>query len=318
MMKSKGWILLILFIIGFSIWRYSNGENEKNRFPVLKGPYLGQKPPSKKAVKFARGILAIDDLGFNTAFSPDGNELFFTYIKRKTEENFQYVIKHSIRENNIWHGPEVAFFSGVYDDADVTFTPDGKRLFFCSDRPHPKSADMDIWYIEKTDSGWSQPIYAGTEVNTIYNEVHAVFTQKGNLFFASNRPGGYGDKDIYMAKLRNGRFTGITNLGPNVNSKCLDSNCYVPPDERYIIFESMKPGGYGEVDLYVSFQAADRDWTKAINLGDSVNTEGYDLAPIVSPDGKYLFFFRTRCGDKNGIYWMDAKIIQELKPKGSK
>jgi Tol biopolymer transport system component len=69
----------------------------------------------------------------------------------------------------------------------------------------------------------------------------------------------------------------------------------------------------GKGDLYISFRFADGSWSRAFNAA-VLNTSEADWCATVSPDGKYLFF--TRNGTGNGdIYWVDAKIIDELRPK---
>lgn len=62
-------------------------------------------------------------------------------------------------ENGRWRTPEVAPFSGRYSDADPFFTPDGSRFYFISNRPvvGKSQPDLDIWMIEKTGAGWSEP-----------------------------------------------------------------------------------------------------------------------------------------------------------------
>ena len=290
-------------------------SSEQNGFLVLKGPYLGQKPPGHKAIKFNDGVLVGDKHSFNVSFSPDDRELFFSYYKGTPERPHpEYEIRCFKQLDGVWNGPEVAFFSGKYSDVDVTFSPDGKQLFFTSDRPHPESADMDIYYLEKKENTWSQPIYAGTEVNTVHNEVHAVLSVKGNLFFASNRPGGFSDKDLYRAEWIDGKFTNVTNLGPEVNSEYLDSDCFVAQDESYIVFDTMRPEDGGLPQIYVSFQTGDNTWTKAVSLGETVNTKDGSSAPTLSPDGKYLFFKR-RQGEDRGIHWISTEIIENLKKK---
>jgi predicted alpha/beta superfamily hydrolase len=281
--------------------------------PQFKGKYLGQKPPGPLAIKFNKGMLIGDKNSFNVSFSPDMKELFFSHYKGTPEcPHPEYEICYFRQVGGIWYGPEIAFFSGKYSDVDVTFSPDGKKLFFTSDRPHPKSADMDIYYLEKKEKRWSQPIYAGTEVNTIHNEVHAVLSSKGNLFFASNRPGGFGDKDLYRAEWIGGKFTNVTNLGPEVNSAYLDSDCFIVQDESYIVFDSIRPEDGGQPQIYVSFQTGDNQWTKAVNIGEMVNTKDGSSAPTLSPDGKYLFFKRRR-GKDRGIHWISTEIIANLK-----
>ncbi len=287
--------------------------SQTDNAPKFKGKYLGQKPPRLKAVKFNEGVLFGDKNSFNVSFSPDGKELFFSHYKGTPERPHpEYEVRYFRQVDGVWYGPEIAFFSGKYSDVDVTFSPDGKKLFFTSDRPHPKSADMDIYYLEKKENEWSQPIYAGTEVNTVHNEVHAVLSAKGTLFFASNRPGGFGDKDLYRAEWIEGKFTNVTNLGPEVNSEYLDSDCFVAQDESYIVFDTIRPEDGGQPQIYVSFQTGDNTWTKAVSLGETVNTKEGSSAPTLSPDGKYLFFKR-RQGKDRGIHWISTEIIEDLK-----
>jgi Tol biopolymer transport system component len=304
-------MIMTLCLFNPNILLFSQSDNATK----LKGKYLGHKPPGVRAVKFNEGVLVGDKRSFNVSFSPDWKELFFSYYKGTPEHPHpEYEIRYFKQVDGVWYGPEVAFFSGKYSDVDVTFSPDGKQLFFTSDRPHPKSADMDIYYLEKKETRWSKPIYAGTEVNTIHNEVHAVLSAKRNLFFASNRPGGFGDKDLYRAEWIEGRFTHVTNLGPEVNSEYLDSDCFIAQDESYIVFDTIRPEDGGQPQIYVSFQTGDNIWTKAVSVGEVVNTIDGSSAPTLSPDGKYLFFKR-RQGKDRGIHWISTEIIDNLKKK---
>jgi len=68
------------------------------------------------------------------------------------------------------------------------------------------------------------------------------------------------------------------------------------------------------MDLYIGYKNPDGTWTKPVNMGPSVNSSSEQILPMVSRDGKYLFM-RTQRNGISGVYWMDAKIIEELKPK---
>ena len=89
---------------------------------------------------------------------------------------------------------------------------------------------------------------------------------------------------------------------------------YIAPDESYLLFSSMRPDGNGDFDLYVSYKKKDGTWTKAKNLGDTINTSARESISVVSPDGNYLFFMSRRNGIGE-LFWVDARIIEELKPK---
>jgi len=81
------------------------------------------------------------------------------------------------------------------------------------------------------------------------------------------------------------------------------------------LWESTRDGGYGGTDIYVSFRQENGSWGAAINLGDKVNTSISQKGGYVTPDGKYLFFFSLDSSRKGDIFWVDAQIIETLRPK---
>lgn len=121
--------------------------------------------------------------------------------------------------------------------------------------------------------------------------------------------------DIYLSTLKEGIFTDPQNLGHLVNSENNEYNPFIAPDESYILFNSNeRPDSYGSHDIYISFRKKDRTWTEVKNVGDVVNSKASESKPYVSPDGKYFFFSSPRNGNWE-IFWVDAKIIEDLKPK---
>ena len=87
-----------------------------------------------------------------------------------------------------------------------------------------------------------------------------------------------------------------------------EADPYIAPDESYIIFSSVRAGGLGEGDLYISFNQKGK-WTAPRSLGPTVNTSDYEYTPLVSPDKKHFFFSRG-WGD---IYQVELGALQ-LKP----
>ena len=86
---------------------------------------------------------------------------------------------------------------------------------------------------------------------------------------------------------------------------------YIAPDESYVIFDGIRPSGYGDCDLYISFNK-NGIWTEAYNLGSKINSEMCEMTPSVSPDGKHLFFHRGE-DVKGDIYWVDfIQLKKEL------
>jgi Tol biopolymer transport system component len=214
-------------------------------------------------------------------------------------------------ENDQWTPPQPAPFVSPQNDCDPIFSHDGKRLYFISTRPKKDrggSRDWDIWYVERKDGGWSEPINIGSPVNSDVDEYYVSLTTEGTIYFASNRAGGMGSFDIYRSQRVDGDYAKPENLGAAINTQHLEHDPFIAPDESYLLFTSVdRPGGFGTGDLYISTRQKDGTWSEAKNLGKIFNTNGYDFCPIVSPDGKYFFF--TRKGD---IYWVRIEAIERL------
>ncbi len=302
-MKTKVSLIGMVILISAFVW--SVAQNEK--FPVLKGEYLGQKPPGIKPEVFAPGIVSTTQGEFNAAFSPDGKEFYFSVNEPSGRETMKFMT----RKDNQWTPPQAVPFVSPQNDCDPLFSFDGQRLYFISTRPKKEkagSSDWNIWYVERTDADWSEPINIGPPVNSDVDEYYVSLTKDGTIYFSSNRAGGLGSFDIYRSRFVDGHYAKPENLGASINTKYLEHDPFIAPDESYILFTSVdRPEGFGTGDLYISSRRKDGTWTKSKNMGKAFNTSGYDFCPIVSPDGKYFFF--TRRGD---IYWVSVKAIQKL------
>ncbi|MCP5101786.1 MAG: hypothetical protein GY950_00320 [bacterium] len=305
-MKKRIFFLGIVFFTVIFINIFINSFAGQENFPLLKGPYLGQKPPGLTPELFASGIVSTERTELNCAFSPDGSELFFTVWK--AGQNTLMTMK---QENGCWTRPAVAAFSGSYSDVDPYITRDGKRLYFSSMRPLTGTGaakDSDIWYVEKTGEGkWSKPIHPGMPNTPGKDDYYTSITREGTLYFSIFETHG-SPGDIYRSRLKNGHYTAPERIKNSVSTRFNEHDPFVAPDESYLIFTSNRPGGYGRGDLYISFRSPGGTWTEPKNMGKTINSTGYDFCPLLSPDGKYLFF--TRNINRNGdIYWVDAKII---------
>ena len=81
--------------------------------------------------------------------------------------------------------------------------------------------------------------------------------------------------------------------------------------EKYIIFAAKHESGFGDIDLYISFKTEEDKWGTPINMGDKINTKTRERFPVVSPDGKYLFFMRHT--ETQDFFWVSTELIENLK-----
>jgi Tol biopolymer transport system component len=222
-------------------------------------------------------------------------------------------------ENGIWTPPEVTEFSGKYDDAEFTLSIDGKKLAFISLRPFEKRTSplkyFDIWIVERTGEEWGQPVHLNPPINSGKMEVYPAFSSKGDLYFSSNRDSNW---DIYISRYVDGNYAKPKKLSSAINTEYGEWDQAIAPDDSYMVFCSRdRKDSYGGSDLYISFKNKNDTWTKAKNMGKDINSSGGMICPSISPDGKFIFFNTTLNG-KNGIYWVNAKVIEELKSHDSK
>ena len=243
---------------------------------------------------FGEGVISTRDYESSITFTPDGSTAFF--VKSTPDLTFRVILMSRL-EKGKWTTPEVAPFSGEYSDTDPCFSPDGSKLYFASRRPvegNAPKADNDLWVVEKSGSGWSAPRHLNAPVNTESQETSPTVTADGTLYFSSNRQGGKGAADIYRAKLVNGNYAAVENVGDAINTPAPEVQVFVTPeDDMMIIAAAGRRDGQGSVDLYLS-KRVDGAWTKAINLGKKINSVAVDSAPRISADRKYLFWTSTR------------------------
>jgi Tol biopolymer transport system component len=269
-------------------------------------PYPSPRPDTVALVFLPDLICKKDTLEFNSAFSPDGK--FFYFAKSNNKQWDIYLSKY---DGTNWTNPVLAPFSEPkYSEADPAFAPNGD-LYFISNRPKKPTdtlSDFDIWFIKPLANGaWSAPENAKL-VNSDSTEYYVSFAKNGNLYFGSNRKGGFGDIDVYLSRFENGQYQTSENLGATINSDKSDHDpCIISEDETQLVFKSEeRKDGLGEADLYASKRDKNGKWSQAVNLGRCVNTPAYEYCSYITPDFKYFFF-----SSELDIKWIDAAFLRQ-------
>ena|GEM_PF-2039447 len=255
--------------------------------------------------------------------SSDGKEIYFSRLVRETDQpkNVIMVVKY---QHEQWVGPETAPFSGKYNDTNPSMSPDGNRLYFSSNRPVEKDGklkqDRDIWYLEKNNNRWGEPIHLEGPVNSNMNDDAVSVSSKGSMYFYRKFEKEEGWGEIFRSHFTARKWSEPERLGATINTDSYECFPVVAPDEDFLIFYRLNHAkGVGQ---YICFKQSDGIWTAPINMGETINGGAVAFSSNFSPDGKYLFVLRRRNDSiikspetfKDGIYWVDAKIIEELKP----
>jgi hypothetical protein len=162
-----------------------------------------------------------------------------------------------------------------------------------------------------TFSAWSTPVNLGTTINSPWVDAGAALSKNGlSLYFNSDRPGGFGNQDIWVSQRASFHASWGTpwNLGQVINTADLESNPSFSRDEHWMFFNSTRPHGVGQLDVWASYRANIHDdfaWTPPINLDAVVNSAFFDGGAwlVENDEGRspLLFFVSTRPGGPGGF-----------------
>jgi hypothetical protein len=294
-------LLVVLFVI-LAQCTLTFCQASQNNFPVLKGPYLGQKPPGIKPEIFAPGIVTTDFYNHCTVcISSDGSEIYWAMSPTDAPRR----IYSSKMVNSVWTRPEIIFFTQTEDGDCPVLSPDGKKMFFNSNRPITQGGTRRerIWCVERTPKGWGNPFCLSQEINNEHLHWQISVDSKENIYFGSERAGSKGKDDIFIAELINGKYIKPYSMGTEINSEVHEGCPYIASDGNYLIF--------GRNGLHISYKQKNGSWTKAKSMGDNYRNA---ICPYVSPDGKYIFYLGMNM-QSTDVFWASAKIIDELRPK---
>jgi len=305
--------VLLVAVMGMS--------GQKNAFPKLADPYLGQKPPGDTAKPFASAFFRSMFTSFHGGiiFSPDGNAAYWQALLN--DESKGQAIFEARVEKGFWTNPRVAPFSepvrGGRDDSPF-ISPDGERLFFLSTRPIEKGGESGaekIWIAKRAGEGWLEPELIPLRWNPANGRIHWRLSVDGKdhlCFGAWKIRGEEITGEIFHSRFEDGQYGPPEKLGPEINREGYYNFCpSVAPDGSYLIFTRVGPKAKDRLpdNIYCSFRDRDGKWTHAQKLqipGD----KGNDV-PAISSDGKYLFM---RHG-LNQFYWVETSIVEKLRPK---
>lgn len=230
--------------------------------------------------------------------SPSEHEAYFTVQSPLGEVSAIAVIK---KQNGKWTSPEVAPFSGKYNDLEPFLSHDGLKLYFVSNRPNDETdtepKDFDIWVVGRKDvnSNWSKAINMGPPINSTGNDFYPSVAKSGNFYFTTDGSLSKGKDDIFVCKWNIDHYEAPVSMSDSINSEGYEFNAFVAPDESYIIYTCYnRKDGFGSGDLYISYSLGGGLWTASKNLGDKINSAQMDYCPFVNKKSNVLYFTSKR------------------------
>jgi WD40-like Beta Propeller Repeat len=250
------------------------------------------------------GVISTGLQETSAAFSPDGDTVYFLRSDFSEKDD---TIVYSQRRDGRWSTPQVAAFSGRWHDSEPAFSPDGRRLYFVSNRPlrpggaplvanvagHP-FAGTNLWYVERQGDGrWGAPVHVEGALNDgaqIYNPSVAA---NGDIYFSAHREDSGKAYQVYVARRTAHGYAApervdLGDLAHNRMDPAID------PQQRFVLFAGDEGDALGRADIYIAFRQADGRWGKPEHLVGDANSEGLENAPALGRHFGELYVSSSR------------------------
>ena len=269
------------------------------QFPEIN--YPEPMPAGKNPVVFAKGLVSSEEHEFGCCFSPDGKEFYFTRAVGKFRKKSILVMRF---DGNTWSLPEKALPGFQGETYEPHITADGTKLYFMGMSQLEKDGEtkmlMDLYYAEKENGQWSEITHLGEPFNPMKSMY--VSTASNNVLYTTNRSGE--GPDIVYVKIEDGQYSHYLDPGPSINTSDPELYPFIAADGSYLLFNRIT--GKGKL-LFVCFMQKNGEWGEEIEVPLGMESG----CPMVSPDGKFLFF---NSGKKflNDIYWVPSEVFLEL------
>jgi len=232
-------------------------------------------------------------------FTADGNTMYFTRnnakhngkSKQNKENTSMLKIYKAVKQGDgQWGQVEVLpINSDNYNTAHPALSPDGKWLYFASDRPE-SIGESDLYRVALYSNGGYGPVESlGVEINTAGRESFPFISSDSQLYFSSNGHPGLGGLDVFVSKLYpDGTLGPVVNMGKPINSSMDDFGFYFDPKEKKGFLSSNRVGGYGADDIYL---VAEKPCTQIIE-GKVYNKQTQAVlsnAKVIISDAQYQY-----------------------------
>ncbi len=311
-------ILVITVILSISIVFNAQTQTNSDSFsvdtvfdnsPMFKGKYFSNNIPGSEPLIFAEGLMNPQLHHFHSApvFSPDYNEMYFSVYLNYEDPQRIFISK---KMNGTWQKPELANFSGQFQDGRPILSLDRKTLYFYSKRPKYEGDTLFqnsmIWFVKKSNGIWGNPKLLSFS-ESLGIAFYPDFYSNNGIFYFSIKvaPRVY---DLYQCEINNDKPVNIKRINEPVSMKnIVDLGAATNPENNILVFQSNNRNDKNQAKLYVSRKLENGKWGDPIPLPDKINQNTTRFASF-SRDGKYFFFASSKSGVEE-IYWIKSSQL---------
>ena len=238
------------------------------------------------------------------SISIDNQTIIFTRLLPKNPnipisyQNCQEDLFSSNFDNNQWStAKELGSPINTSDNEGTqTLSSDGNVMFFTACNRTEGLGSCDIYFSFREGDKWSKPVNVGEPVNSKFKETQPSLGSDGRtLYFASNRPGGKGNMDIWRSSLQeDGKWSQPVNLGDSINTPYDEQSPYIHSDNKTLYFSSDGWPGMGGFDIFLSRQTGENKWSAPQNLGYPINSYKDEYGLVVNSEGTKAYYSSNR------------------------
>ena len=192
----------------------------------------------------------------------------------------------------------------------MSFSSDGKTVYFSSTRPTGVEGIPQTWHIWKSvkvENTWSKPKFVHIPLSDSLLFSHPSISDDGTLYFHASNPD-YSEMHIYSSQLKDGAYTTAQKLDLQLADQQNTCTPYISKDGSYLIFATIA----AHLQLHITYKDDEGQWTSPLKLPDNINDHNQGN-PYISPDDKFLFYARESPDNQNSwnIYWVSIDILKK-------
>ncbi|WP_462248002.1 OmpA family protein [Ekhidna sp.] len=235
----------------------------------------------------------------------DNSSMYFT--KRDFVQSDEDIVVSYFKDGQWTEAESVSSrINSSLNEGACSVSADGRTMIFTSCDGRNSIGSCDLYISKKSGNSWSKPKNLGKRVNSIYWESQPSLSADGKtLYFASNRTGGFGGRDIWVSYDVEGQWSTPQNLGSKINTPKDETTPFIHPNGVSLYISANGFPGMGGYDLYVT-NKEDSVWTKPKNLGYPINTYKDEVAIVIGADGETAYFAKE---EQKNYQILDSRLV---------